>query len=121
MPSYQNSAGPNKSAKFINQNPLDPLANPFSHVDDNQNERNEQLSENVNKRLTKAMEELVVKHSKADAAAAASKKTRQNKNHISIHQQQQQQQNFIQPKTDAESDSETEDGDSCSDDDDDFF
>lgn len=70
MPSYQNSAPGAKAAKFINQNPLDPLTNPFSNIDDSQKEYQEALSENVNKRLEKAMGEIVLKHQKADDAAA---------------------------------------------------
>lgn len=62
MPSLQNSAGAGKAAKFVAANPLDPMANPFSEQDDSATELQEKMSENINKRLTKAMDDLKEKH-----------------------------------------------------------
>jgi len=53
MPSAQNSAGSGKAAKFINANPLGPMANPFEGMDDDEKEYQKVVGENVNKRMEK--------------------------------------------------------------------
>mmetsp|Transcript_16734 Transcript_16734/g.21741 ORF Transcript_16734/g.21741 Transcript_16734/m.21741 type:complete len:343 (-) Transcript_16734:133-1161(-) len=63
MPSNQMSAGSGKAAKFVAANPLAPMTDPFSNLDDEQREYQKALSENVNKRLENAMEDLKEKHS----------------------------------------------------------
>jgi hypothetical protein len=61
--SYQNPVGNSKAAKFVASNPLAPLANPFSGVvDDNDTELQNEVANNVQKRLEKAMETLKEKH-----------------------------------------------------------
>mmetsp|Transcript_31264 Transcript_31264/g.38199 ORF Transcript_31264/g.38199 Transcript_31264/m.38199 type:complete len:333 (+) Transcript_31264:41-1039(+) len=61
--SYQQSAGSGKAAKFVAANPLAPIANPFSGVqDDNDNDIRSALAENVDRRLKNAVEELQHKH-----------------------------------------------------------
>jgi len=71
MPSYQQSAGSGKAAKFVSANPLNPIANPFSSLNDSQKEYQEILSENVNKRLIKAMGEIKEKHERLEKVKAA--------------------------------------------------
>lgn len=57
--------GNSKSAKFVAANPLAPLADPFSDLGEDANtELQKEVSDNVNKRVTKAMEELKEKHSR---------------------------------------------------------
>lgn len=68
MPTFQNSAGSGKAAKFVAANPLGPMADPFAGLDDGQEEYQKALSENVNARLTKAMGELKEKHSRGTQA-----------------------------------------------------
>ena len=62
--SNQNPLGNSKAAKFAASNPLAPLADPFSGMggDDETAELQREVSENVQKRLTKAMDELKEKH-----------------------------------------------------------
>eukprot|EP00568_Trieres_chinensis_P014746 CAMPEP_0183324096 /NCGR_PEP_ID=MMETSP0160_2-20130417/76117_1 /TAXON_ID=2839 ORGANISM="Odontella Sinensis, Strain Grunow 1884" /NCGR_SAMPLE_ID=MMETSP0160_2 /ASSEMBLY_ACC=CAM_ASM_000250 /LENGTH=285 /DNA_ID=CAMNT_0025491611 /DNA_START=47 /DNA_END=900 /DNA_ORIENTATION=+ len=60
--SGQAPAGASKAAKFAAANPLGPMADPFAGLDDDQKEYHKAMSENVNERLTKAMEELRDKH-----------------------------------------------------------
>jgi len=60
--SNQMSAGAGKAAKFVAANPLGPMANPFEGLDDGQEEYQRAVSENVNKRLTKAMGEIQERH-----------------------------------------------------------
>lgn len=66
MPSHQNPAPGSKSAKFINANPLGPMVDPFSQIAGQSGNDNDvglsYLSENVNDRLERAMDELVLKH-----------------------------------------------------------
>jgi len=61
--SNQNPIGNSKAAKFAAANPLGPMADPFSGLGNDENtEAQKEVSENVQKRLTKAMEELKAKH-----------------------------------------------------------
>mmetsp|Transcript_14164 Transcript_14164/g.30540 ORF Transcript_14164/g.30540 Transcript_14164/m.30540 type:complete len:349 (+) Transcript_14164:234-1280(+) len=63
MPSSnQNPVGNSKAAKFVNSNPLAPLADPFAGMGDDSKELHKEVSDNVQSRLTKAMEELKEKH-----------------------------------------------------------
>ncbi|KAL7514661.1 hypothetical protein ACHAXN_012453 [Cyclotella atomus] len=62
MPSHQNPTGNSKAAKFVAANPLAPLADPFAGMGDDQKELNKEVSDNVNKRVEKAMIELEQKH-----------------------------------------------------------
>ena len=63
--SNQNPLGNSKAAKFAAQNPLAPLADPFSGIDGGDDagaELRSEVSNNVQERLTKAMAELKAKH-----------------------------------------------------------
>lgn len=64
--SNQNPTGISKAAKFVAANPLAPLADPFSGIAGNQDDETttlqKEVSNNVQKRLEKAMEELKEKH-----------------------------------------------------------
>jgi len=60
--SGQNPNGSSKAAKFAAANPLGPMADPFSGMDDDSKEYHKAVSENVNDRMTKAMGELKEKH-----------------------------------------------------------
>ncbi|KAL3764951.1 hypothetical protein ACHAWU_003811 [Discostella pseudostelligera] len=61
--SYQNPVGNSKAAKFVASNPLAPLANPFAGVvDDNDTALQNEVANNVQQRLEKAMETLKEKH-----------------------------------------------------------
>lgn len=61
--SNQNPHGNSKAAKFVASNPLAPLANPFAGLDDNNDtEFQNEVADNVQKRLEKAMETLKEKH-----------------------------------------------------------
>ena len=60
--SNQNPQGNSKAAKFVAANPLAPLADPFSGLDSTDAELHTEVSNNVQKRLEKAMEELKEKH-----------------------------------------------------------
>lgn len=62
--SSQNPIGNSKAAKFVASNPLDPLANPFANLGDDEKEIHKEVSNNVQERLTKAMDELKEKHRK---------------------------------------------------------
>lgn len=62
MPSHQNPIGNSKAAKFVAANPLAPMADPFAGMNDDQKELHKEVSDNVNKRMEKAMEELKEKH-----------------------------------------------------------
>ncbi|CAB9526647.1 Thioredoxin domain-containing protein 9 [Seminavis robusta] len=62
MTSHQEPAPGSKSAKFVAADPLAPMVDPFQHLDDEQRDVQQVLAENVNKRLTKAMDELKEKH-----------------------------------------------------------
>eukprot|EP00591_Stephanopyxis_turris_P013554 CAMPEP_0195510052 /NCGR_PEP_ID=MMETSP0794_2-20130614/2815_1 /TAXON_ID=515487 /ORGANISM="Stephanopyxis turris, Strain CCMP 815" /LENGTH=333 /DNA_ID=CAMNT_0040637403 /DNA_START=10 /DNA_END=1011 /DNA_ORIENTATION=- len=64
MSSQQMSAGAGKAAKFTAANPLAPMADPFAGLGDDEKEYQKVLSDNVNKRMTKALEDLAEKHSK---------------------------------------------------------
>lgn len=59
MSSLQQGAGSNKSAKFVAANPLDPM---IVRGDDGDQDIQQQLAENVNKRLGNALEELKERH-----------------------------------------------------------
>lgn len=61
--SNQNPIGNSKAAKFVAANPLGPMADPFSSLGDDENtELQKEVSNNVQKRLEKAMEDLKEKH-----------------------------------------------------------
>eukprot|EP00581_Thalassiosira_minuscula_P032303 CAMPEP_0183763326 /NCGR_PEP_ID=MMETSP0739-20130205/9628_1 /TAXON_ID=385413 /ORGANISM="Thalassiosira miniscula, Strain CCMP1093" /LENGTH=343 /DNA_ID=CAMNT_0026001725 /DNA_START=816 /DNA_END=1847 /DNA_ORIENTATION=- len=60
--SNQNPVGNSKAAKFVASNPLAPLADPFAGMGDDQKELHKEVSDNVQNRLEKAMEELKEKH-----------------------------------------------------------
>ncbi|KAL7528227.1 hypothetical protein ACHAXR_002336 [Thalassiosira sp. AJA248-18] len=60
--SNQNPVGNSKAAKFVASNPLAPLADPFAGMGDDQKELHKEVSDNVQQRLTKAMDELKEKH-----------------------------------------------------------
>lgn len=62
--SNQNPVGNSKAAKFAAANPLAPLADPFSGIsgDDESTALQKEVSNNVQRRLEKAMEELKEKH-----------------------------------------------------------
>ena len=63
--SNQNPVGNSKAAKFVAANPLAPLADPFSGISGNEDESTalqKEVSNNVQRRLEKAMEELKEKH-----------------------------------------------------------
>lgn len=64
MPSSnQNPVGNSKAAKFAAANPLGPMADPFSGLGNDENtEAQKEVSDNVQKRLEKAMNELKEKH-----------------------------------------------------------
>lgn len=63
--SNQNPMGNSKSAKFVAANPLGPMADPFSSLGEDENtELQKEVSNNVQKRLEKAMDELKEKHAK---------------------------------------------------------
>ncbi|KAL7545580.1 hypothetical protein ACHAWF_009151 [Thalassiosira exigua] len=62
MPSLQNPLGNSKMAKFSAANPLAPLADPFSGMGDDEKELHKEVSDGVQKRLAKAMEDLKEKH-----------------------------------------------------------
>lgn len=64
MPSFQQSAGAGKAAKFVAANPLGPMADPFAGLDGDEQEYQKELSENVNRRLTKAMGEIKERHAR---------------------------------------------------------
>jgi len=64
MPSNQNSAGAGKAAKFVAANPLGPMADPFAGLDDDQQEYQKEMSENINRRMQKGMDELAAKHAR---------------------------------------------------------
>jgi len=64
MPSLQQSAGAGKAAKFVAANPLGPMADPFQGMGDDEKEYHKELSENINRRMTNAMEELKERHAK---------------------------------------------------------
>ena len=60
--SNQNPVGNSKAAKFVASNPLAPLADPFAGMGDDEKEMHKEVSDNVQQRLEKAMEELKEKH-----------------------------------------------------------
>jgi len=61
--SNQNPTGNSKAAKFVAANPLGPMADPFSSLGTDENtELQKEVSDNVQKRLEKAMEDLKEKH-----------------------------------------------------------
>ena len=64
--SNQNPLGNSKAAKFVAANPLAPLADPFSGISGNNEDEStalqKEVSNNVQQRLEKAMEELKEKH-----------------------------------------------------------
>ncbi|KAL9186429.1 hypothetical protein ACHAXT_005667 [Thalassiosira profunda] len=60
--SNQNPVGNSKAAKFVASNPLAPLADPFAGMGDDEKELHKEVSDNVQKRLEKAMDELKEKH-----------------------------------------------------------
>lgn len=63
MPSSnQNPVGNSKAAKFVAANPLAPLADPFSGMGDDEKALHKEVSDNVQKRLEKAMEDLKERH-----------------------------------------------------------
>ncbi|KAL3796447.1 hypothetical protein HJC23_004244 [Cyclotella cryptica] len=62
MPSHQNPIGNSKTAKFVAANPLAPLADPFAGMGDDQKDFHKEVSNNVQKRVENAMEELREKH-----------------------------------------------------------
>lgn len=63
MPSSnQNPVGNSKAAKFVASNPLAPLADPFSGMGDDEKEVHKEVSDNVQKRVEKALEDLKEKH-----------------------------------------------------------
>eukprot|EP00592_Proboscia_alata_P000363 CAMPEP_0194378298 /NCGR_PEP_ID=MMETSP0174-20130528/34512_1 /TAXON_ID=216777 /ORGANISM="Proboscia alata, Strain PI-D3" /LENGTH=338 /DNA_ID=CAMNT_0039160185 /DNA_START=147 /DNA_END=1163 /DNA_ORIENTATION=+ len=64
MTSNQFSKPMGKAQKFVAANPLAPMADPFAGLEDDQKEFQSALSENINNRLTKAVDELKDKHSK---------------------------------------------------------
>lgn len=64
MPSLQNSAGSGKAAKFIQANPLGPMADPFAGMGDDEKEYHKELSDNINKRMEKSVNELKDRHAK---------------------------------------------------------
>lgn len=66
MPSHQNSAPGSKSAKFVAANPLAPMADPFSGMGDDEKEYQKELSDNLNKRMTKTLEDMQARGSEAD-------------------------------------------------------
>jgi len=102
MSSLQNSAPGSKSAKFVAANPLAPMANPFSAMEGNEeDEYAKQLSENVNQRLMKAMNEIKQRHAngtqelddpdRAPTGSAYQYQYQQHQHRIQQQQQQQQQ------------------------------
>lgn len=66
MPSHQNSAPGSKSAKFVAANPLAPMADPFAGMGDDEKEYQKELSDNLNKRMTKTLEDMAARGSEAD-------------------------------------------------------
>eukprot|EP00555_Chaetoceros_dichaeta_P003381 CAMPEP_0198248882 /NCGR_PEP_ID=MMETSP1447-20131203/546_1 /TAXON_ID=420782 /ORGANISM="Chaetoceros dichaeta, Strain CCMP1751" /LENGTH=128 /DNA_ID=CAMNT_0043933373 /DNA_START=131 /DNA_END=513 /DNA_ORIENTATION=- len=64
MPSFQHSAGAGKAAKFVAANPLGPMADPFAGLDDDAQEYQKEMSENINRRMQKGMDELAAKHAR---------------------------------------------------------
>jgi len=60
--SNQNPVGNSKAAKFVAANPLAPLADPFSGLGDDEKALHKEVSDNVQERLEKAMEDLKEKH-----------------------------------------------------------
>jgi len=62
--SNQNPIGNSKAQKFVASNPLAPLADPFSGMGDDEKEMHKEVSDNVQTRLEKAMDELKEKHAK---------------------------------------------------------
>lgn len=95
MSSHQNSAPGSKSAKFVAANPLAPMADPFSSsaMGNEQDEYAKQLSENVNNRLIKAMNEIKQRHDngtqelddpeRAPTGSAYQYRPQQQNNHVS--------------------------------------
>lgn len=67
MSSLQNSAGGGKAAKFVAANPLAPMADPFAGMGDDEKEYHKELSENINKRMQKGIEELREQHANGTA------------------------------------------------------
>lgn len=64
MSTYQNSAGSGKAAKFIQANPLGPMADPFAGMGDDEKDYHKELSDNINKRMEKSIKELKESHEK---------------------------------------------------------
>lgn len=64
MPSLQNSNGSGKAAKFVQANPLGPMADPFAGMGDDEKEYHKELQENINKRMEKGIKELQERHAK---------------------------------------------------------
>jgi len=67
MTSHQNSAGGGKAAKFVAANPLGPMADPFAGMGDDEKEYHKELSDNINKRMTNAIDELKEQHANGTA------------------------------------------------------
>mmetsp|Transcript_13569 Transcript_13569/g.16451 ORF Transcript_13569/g.16451 Transcript_13569/m.16451 type:complete len:350 (+) Transcript_13569:101-1150(+) len=63
MPTFQNSAGAGKAAKFVDANPLAPMADPFAGMDGDETEYQKKLSENLSKRMQNTMQEMKDRHS----------------------------------------------------------
>lgn len=60
--SNQNPVGNSKAAKFVAANPLAPLADPFSGMGDDEKALHKEVSDYVQVRLEKAMEDLKERH-----------------------------------------------------------
>lgn len=64
MTSLQNGAGSSKAAKFVQANPLGPMADPFAGMGDDEKEYHKELSDNINKRMEKSLKEMKERHAK---------------------------------------------------------
>lgn len=62
MPSLQNSQPNSKAAKFVNANPLGPMADPFAGLEGEEKEAATELSSNIQKRMTNAMTDIKTRH-----------------------------------------------------------
>jgi len=56
-----------KAAKFVNANPLAPMADPFAGMDGDESEAAKEMSENLQKRMTNAMGEIKQRHANGNA------------------------------------------------------
>lgn len=133
MPSHQNSAPGGKAAKFVQANPLGPMADPFAGMGDDEKEYHKALSENINTRMTKAMGELKERHANgtnevdnpdfAPTGAAYHAAAKMEKGRKAEEQRrEQEQQQRLAMKQDAKNvfkDKENNDGEDANDDDDD--